>query len=110
MIFEFSALTVLILIGALGLTVQAVIGLGFFVSSIHEHETRATVFGFLQFVAMAAVLVIYLLLAWNGVFQGPVGRIVLYVILASGLVAIILAMWRETNPRAVAGSQGLLCC
>ena len=106
MTFEFNLLTAMLLIGALGLTVQAVIGLGFLISSIYEHETRASAFGFFQFVIMAALLFIYLVLAANGFFHTATGRVVLYLLIAAGLVAVVMALRREKNARAVLGSQG----
>ncbi|MBW1775376.1 MAG: hypothetical protein JRJ82_21225, partial [Deltaproteobacteria bacterium] len=47
-----TPLNMLVLIGALGLAVQAYIGLAFFISSIWEKERRATFFGLLQFLGM----------------------------------------------------------
>jgi len=53
----------LVLLAALGLVVQAIIGLSYFLSSIWEKERRASLFGGLQFLGMLGVLVVFLLLA-----------------------------------------------
>ena len=60
--------SLLVFIGALGLTAQAAIGLSFFISSIYEKERRATIFGFFQFLGMLAALVIFVMLAGSGFF------------------------------------------
>ena len=64
---------ILIFVGVLALTVQAVIGLAFFISCIWEHEKRATVFALLQFLGMTGVLLLFLYLAWSGFFKTPSG-------------------------------------
>ncbi len=69
--------TVLLAVGALGLAVQALIGLSFFVSCIWEKERRASVFAGLQFLGMCALLVVYLLLIWIGFFRTTLGPAIL---------------------------------
>ncbi len=101
--------TVLLAVGALGLAVQALIGLSFFVSCIWEKERRASVFAGLQFLGMCALLVIYLLLIWNGFFRTTLGLAILiagYVLDVSG--AILLLRRTAPNPRALQGSKGLI--
>ena len=70
-------MTILIVFGAIGLTVQAFIGFSFFVSCIREKESRATVFALLQFLGMAFLLLGFLLLAGNRFFYTPKGAAVL---------------------------------
>ncbi|MEJ2157712.1 MAG: reductive dehalogenase [Desulfobacteraceae bacterium] len=96
----------LVLIGAIALGIQAIIGLGFFATCIAERETRASVYAFVQFALMAAVLVIYLVLARSGFFYQPLGGKVLILLICVGLVGLFLVMRREPNPRAKDGSQG----
>ena len=45
----------LIFLGVLGLAVQALIGLSFFISSVWEKERRATIFAAVQFVGIAEI-------------------------------------------------------
>ena len=44
----------------LGLTVQAFIGLAFFISSIWEKEERASIFGGIQFLGMLGILILFI--------------------------------------------------
>ncbi|MBW1801006.1 MAG: hypothetical protein JRJ85_09785 [Deltaproteobacteria bacterium] len=53
---HWSFLNALIFIGAVGLAIQAFIGLAFFLSCIREKESRATIFALLQFLGMTLVL------------------------------------------------------
>ena len=96
----------LVFIGAIALGIQAVIGLGFFVSCIVERETRASVYAFVQFALMVAVLATYLILARNGFFYQPLGGKVFILLICIGLAGLFLVMRRESNPRAKGGSQG----
>jgi len=101
--------TILLAIGAVGLIVQAVVGLCFFVSCIWEKERRASIFAGLQFLGMCALLVIYLFLIWIGFFRTTLGL----AILIAGYVFAVLAaigLLRRTapNPRALHGSKGLI--
>ena len=100
---------ILIVIGAIGLAIQAFIGLSFFVSSIREKEPRATVFGLIQFGVMLAMLVVYLILMQGGFFQTGSGKGVLiagYVI--AGLGAILLLKKSRPNHKALQGTKGAI--
>lgn len=102
-------INILTLIGAIGLAVQALIGLSFFTSCIQEKETRAGVFALIQFLGMSAVLMAYLLLAWIGFFKTPIGIAILiagYVL--AGTSAFLLLRKTQANPRALAGAKGLI--
>ncbi|MBW1913294.1 MAG: 4Fe-4S dicluster domain-containing protein [Deltaproteobacteria bacterium] len=99
----------LLFIGAVGLTVQALIGLSFFISCIWEKESRAALFAFFQFLGMAFVLIVYLLLIRIGFFRTDIG----FAILIVGYVLAILGaflMLRKTkaNPKALKGAEGLI--
>jgi reductive dehalogenase len=99
----------LIFIGALGLTAQAVIGLSFFISSVYEKERRATIFGLLQFLGMLLVLVIFLMFAGSGFFHTVWGRTFLILgYIVAGVAAFFLLRRTEPNQRALQGSKGLI--
>lgn len=102
-------LGVFIILGAVALTVQAVIGLGFLASSIWEREKRATGFAWLQFIGMALLLSIYLYLTADGFFETGIGR----ALLAAGYVVSALAFFfflRKTavNKAALRGTKGAI--
>jgi reductive dehalogenase len=99
----------LIFLGVLGLAVQALIGLSFFISSIWEKERRATVFAAVQFAGMAAFLIIFLVLVGIGFFQTSPGRLLLIV----GYIVVVIAaifMVKRTAPnqRALQGTSGYI--
>jgi reductive dehalogenase len=99
-------LSTLVLIGAIALGIQAIIGLGFFATCIAERETRASVYALVQFGLMVAILAIYLVLACGGFFYRPFGGNVLILLMGVGLLGLFLGLRRESNPRAKSGSQG----
>jgi reductive dehalogenase len=99
----------LVILGIVGLTAQAFIGLFFFISSVYEKERRAAVFGFFQFLGMLAVLVIFLMLAGSGFFHTGWGRAVLFAAtITAGIAAFFLLRRTEPNQRALQGSKGLI--
>ena len=61
-------LNLLLAVGALGLALQAFIGLSFFISSVWEKEPRATFFAALQAGGMVFMLAVYLVLIKVGFF------------------------------------------
>jgi len=100
---------VLTSLGLLGLAVQAFIGLSFLISSVWEKERRATVFAAVQFTAMTALLIIFLLLVGLRFFQTSAGM----VLLIAGCIMVVLAavfMVRRTSPnqRALQGTPGYI--
>ena len=100
---------VLLFMGAVGLMVQAFIGLSFLISSVWEKERRATVFAAVQFTAMTALLIIFLLLVGLGFFQSSTGM----VLLIAGYIVVVFAavfMVRRTSPnqRALQGTPGYI--
>ncbi|MBW2340027.1 MAG: reductive dehalogenase [Deltaproteobacteria bacterium] len=102
-------ITIMLVIGAAGLLVQAVVGLGFFVSCIWEKERRASVFAGLQFLGMSAFLIVYLLLMWIGFFRTGLGLAILisgYVLAVSA--AIVLLRRSAPNLQALQGTRGLI--
>jgi reductive dehalogenase len=100
---------ILIFLGAVGLIVQALIGVSFFISCLWERESRASVFAFLQFLGMTAVLTAYLILSHSGFFKTGIG----IAILIAGYIFVVFAAFRllkrtKPNPRALAGTKGLV--
>ncbi len=102
-------LAIALVIGAVGLIAQALIGLSYFVSSIVEKEKRAGVFAGLQFLVMIAVLIAYLALVLSGFFETKIG---LGVLIAGYIVALLAAflLLRRTAPnqKALKGTKGLI--
>ncbi|HUT72254.1 MAG TPA: reductive dehalogenase [Desulfatiglandales bacterium] len=104
-----TVVTVLLMIGAVGLGVQALIGLSFFISCILEKERRATVFAGLQFLAMIGVFVSYLLLMVMGFFRTGPGLVILIAGYVLAMLAVFLLVRRTApNPRALQGTKGLI--
>jgi ferredoxin len=102
-------LSILIFVAALALTTQAVIGLGFFVSSISERERKAIPLAGLQFAAMLAALIVFFLLLWAGFFDTGVGLAVLLGGIAAGAAAAFLLLRRSgANPGALEGTKDLI--
>lgn len=102
-------ITTLVVIGGLGLTVQALIGLAFLVSCIWENEKRATVFASLQLADMAASLAVFLTIAKSGFFHAGAGAVLLIMgTIAAGIGAYFLSARIGTNPTAVRGTAGLV--
>lgn len=102
-------ITALLIIGGLGLIVQALIGLSFFISCIWEKEPRATVFSGLQFLVMSGVLLAYLYLIWIGFLKTSPGT----VLLIAGYIFIVLAAFlllKKTtpSPKALKETKGFI--
>jgi len=106
----FTIVNGLIFLGVLGLAVQAFIGLSFFISSVWEKERRATICAAVQFTAMTALLIIFLLLVGRGFFQTAPGMVLLitgYIMVV--LAAIFMVSRTAPNQRAVQGTSGYIC-
>jgi reductive dehalogenase len=96
-----------LILGAVGLAVQALIGLSFLISSIWENEKRATTFAWVQFIGMVLLLAVYLYLAKIGFFNTPAGGWLLgagYIVTILGLIFFL----RKTaaNTKALEGTKG----
>ncbi|MDX2429912.1 MAG: reductive dehalogenase [Desulfobacterales bacterium] len=99
----------LIIIGVLALTIQAFIGLSFFVSCIWEKEKRATIFALVQFAGMSALLVVFLVLAKNGIFHTTPGFIILVIgYVFFSIAAVLLLKKSPPNTSALKGTKGLI--
>ena len=104
-----TIVNVLLFMTAVGLLVQAFIGLSFFISSVWEKENRATVFAAVQFIGMTVLLIIFFLLVGLGFFQTSAGIVLLIVgdiILV--LAAIFMVRRTEPNRRALQGTPGYI--
>lgn len=102
-------LSFLIFIGAVGLIIQALIGLSFLISSIWEKEPRASLFALIQFLGMFGLLIVYLILVRIGFFHTGAGLAVLIAAyLFAGLGAILMLKKTGANPRALKGTEGLI--
>ena len=104
-----TVLNLLLFIGTVGLVIQAVVGLSFFISSIQEKEPRATIFAGLQFLGMTGVLLIYLLLIGIGFFKTGAGIVLLIVFYIAGIAAAFLLIKKtKENPRSLQGTNGFI--
>ena len=102
-------INILIIIGAIGLIIQAFIGLSFLLSCISEKESRASMFALIQFIGMLALLAGYLILALTGFFETKIGMTVLIAgYLLAGLATFLLFRRSKPNPRALAGTKGMI--
>jgi reductive dehalogenase len=102
-------LLILLVIGAIGLIAQALIGLSYFISSVWEKEKRASVLAGLQFLVMAAVLIAYLSLMRGGFFETRLGLVVLTAGYITAFLAAFLLLRRTApNQRALEGTQGFI--
>jgi len=100
---------IFVFIAALGLSLQALVGLAFLISCVWEKEKRATVFAGIQFLGMLGLLLVFFFLNRAGFFQTPVGLtlLVLGLVLAV-LASFILLRKKGINPKALEGSKGLI--
>ena len=99
-------LSFLVLIGLIG---QAVIGLGYLISSIWEKEKRASFFAGLQFLGMAGVLILFVFWWASGFLATSAGIGIVVCLLVGGVVAAVLFI-RKTpaNQKALEGAKGLI--
>jgi len=101
--------TILLVIGIVGLIAQALIGLCFFISCIWEKEKRASVFAGLQFLGMFIVLIVYLYLIGIGFVKTNLGLALLIAMyIFASLAAFLLMKKTAPNPKALKGTKGLI--
>ena len=81
--------TVLFFIAATGASIQAIIGLSFFISCVCEKEPRATVYSGIQFLLMLGLVVILFYLNTIGFFETNTGLtfLIIGLALAGGMAA-----------------------
>ena len=101
--------TVLFWLVAIAGIAAAVIGFGFFVSSIWEKERRASIVGGLQLFGMLAALGLVFYLYHAGFFHTTSGGVVLFLVVTIGGFAIAALVVRlGTNTNALQGTNGLV--
>jgi reductive dehalogenase len=101
--------TILIILAALVLIVQACIGLSFFVSCKWEREKRATLFAGLQCFGMLCVLIAFFYLVRIDFFGTDAGLAILIIGLLLGAVGAILFLRRTgPNKKALEGTKGFI--
>jgi reductive dehalogenase len=101
--------TILIVLAALVLVVQACIGLGFFISCMWEKEKRATLFAGLQCFGMLCVLIAFLYLVRIDFFETDTGLAILIIGFFLGAVVAFLFLRRTApNKKALEGTKGLI--
>ncbi|MCP4750515.1 MAG: hypothetical protein GY866_06455 [Proteobacteria bacterium] len=96
-------------IGLIGLTLLAVVGFSYFVSSIWERERRAVLFSGLQFLGMTVLLVVFAFLQYLRFFDTDLGFKILVGTVAVGFAVVVL-LWARigTNSKALEGTKGLV--
>lgn len=100
---------ILTIIAAVVLSVQALIGLSFFISCLWEGEKRASFFAGLQLAGMLLMLLLFLYLTGNGYFQTTLGAVLLALALVAAAAAFFLLARRSTpNLKALKGTRGLI--
>ena len=99
-------LSSLVLIGLIG---QALVGLGYLISSIWEQEKRASFFAGLQFLGMAGALILFISW-WASGFLATASGIGVVICLLVGGVAVGVLLIRKTpaNQKALEGAKGLI--
>jgi reductive dehalogenase len=98
---------VLTIIAGVVLTVQAFIGLYFFVSCLWEREKRASLFAGLQLACMFLMLLLFLYLTTIGFFRTNLGAVLLALALAIASVGFFLLARRSApNQKALKGTKG----
>ena len=101
--------TILFFIAAAGVSIQAVIGFGFFISCVWEKEPRATMLSGIQFLLMLGLVILLFYLNASGFLKTNPGLtfLILGLALAGGLCFFLM---RKTgsNPRALDGTKGLI--
>lgn len=100
-------ISILILVSALILIIQAVGGGIFFASSLREKESRAALFGGLQFFVMLVAAGLFFYLLQVDFFKENKGQALLLGIVAyGGLLFLSLVLRLGSNPEARTGTEG----
>ena len=98
-----------VVIGVFGLTVQAFIGLSFFISCVLEKKRRASVVALLQFAAMMVMLAVFIFFAMTDFFHTFMGKSILVFAYACLIPALVLLLRRSgQNFSALEGTKGLI--
>jgi reductive dehalogenase len=101
--------TILFVIAAAGCSIQAIIGLGFFISCVWEKESRATLVSGIQFLLMLGLVIFLFYFNTIGFFKTGFGFTFLILGLALGAgLCVFLIRKAGPNQRALEGSSGLI--
>jgi reductive dehalogenase len=92
-----------------GLISQAVVGLSYLISSLREKEKNASFFGGVQFLGMAAALILFIYW-WTSGFLATASGIGIMICLLIGGIAAAIMLIRKTraNQKALEGTRGLI--
>lgn len=91
------------------LSVQAFIGLSFFVSSIWEKEKRASILAGIQFLGMLILVILFFSLNSTKFFDEGIGLGIMVLVIIVGIAAILLFFLRiGKNPKALKGTKGAI--
>ena len=94
---------------ALGLVLQAAVGLSYFLSSVWEKEKRASFFAAVQSAGMTGLLILVGYWWQSGFLSTGPGIGILICFLIGGAAAGILLMRKtQANPKALKGTKGLI--
>ncbi len=101
--------TILFVIAAAGCSIQAIIGLGFFISCVWEKESRATIVSGIQFLFMLGLVIFLFYFNSTGFFKTNFGftLLILGLALVAGLCVFLIRKARP-NQRALEGGSGLI--
>lgn len=101
--------TILFFIAIAGCSLQAIIGLSFFISCVWEKEPRATIFSGIQFLLMLGLVVLLFYLYSMSFFKTNVGFtfLILGIAIAAALCVFLMRKAGQ-NPRALDGTNGLI--
>ena len=101
--------TILFVIAAAGCSLQAIIGLAYFISCVWEKESRATMVSGLQFLIMLGLVITLFYFYAIGFFKTSFGLTLLILGLAAGGgLSVFLIRKDRPNQRALAGTNGLM--
>lgn len=101
--------TILVFIGGLGLFIQALIGLSYFLSSLGEKEPRASFCAGVQFLAMLGLFVFFIYLHVIGFFATKLGLSLLVAALVLGGISLYFIVRRtSSNQKALQGTKGFI--
>lgn len=101
--------TIFFIVAVMAGTLQALVGLAYFISSIWEKERRAAIFGCIQFLLMAGLVSGIFYLEGSGFFRtGPGFTILTFGLLMSLGLCLMLMLRIGSNPDAFKGTKGLM--
>jgi reductive dehalogenase len=97
------------LLVTVGLFAQAAVGLSYLISSIREREKRASIFGAVQFIGMAGLLILFAYWRQTGFFSaGPGIGILIFFLIAGVALGVLLMRKTPANQKALEGTKGLI--